>query len=66
MQHVPSGHDRELHENVWTQLAANSFFVLLVVFLVGVAALLVARRARGVGGPVRESASPGASTAATT
>ena len=42
--HVPSGGTRELHEHGWTLLAANSFFGLLVAFLVGVAVLLAVRR----------------------
>ncbi|HEY5110303.1 MAG TPA: glycosyltransferase 87 family protein [Acidimicrobiales bacterium] len=69
LQHVPSGGTRELHEHGWTLLAANSFFGLLMAFLVGVAVLLAARRARGArgtGGPVRGPASPNARTATTT
>ena len=69
LQHVPSGGTRELHEHGWTLLAANSFFVLLVAFLVGVAVLLVVRRgrpARPTRAPVREPASPSARSATTT
>ena len=68
LQHVPSGGTRELHEHGWTLLAANSFFGLLVAFLVGVAVLLVVRRGRPrrAGEPVREPASPNARTATTT
>jgi len=40
-------HD-EIHENVFESLAANSFFLLMVTFLVGVAAMLTARRRRTV------------------
>jgi alpha-1,2-mannosyltransferase len=65
LQHVPSGGTRELHEHGWTLLAANSFFGLLVAFLVGVTVMLVVRRGRlrRKGEPVREPASPNARTA---
>jgi len=69
LQHVPSGGTRELHEHRWTLLAANSFFVLLVAFLAGVAVLLVIRRgrpARPTRTPVTEPLSPNARTATTT
>lgn len=66
LQHVPSGANRELHEHGWTLLAANSFFVLLAAFLVGVAVLLTFRRPCTTGGRVRAPASPAASTAAPT
>lgn len=63
--HVPSDHDRELHEHGWTIVAADKYFWWLLAFLLGVAVLLTVRRARG-GGPVRAVASPTASTAAPT
>lgn len=66
LQHVPSGGGRELREHGWTLLAANSFFVLLMAFLVGVAVLLTLRRARDRHGRIRVPASPAASTAAPT
>jgi alpha-1,2-mannosyltransferase len=66
LQHVASGGTRELHERGWTLLAANSFFGLMVAFLVGVAVLLTVRHRRRVDRPVRGLASPTASTAAAT
>jgi len=44
LQHVPSGGTTELHEHGWTVVAGNSFFGLLVAYLVGVAVLLFLRR----------------------
>ncbi len=41
---VPNGSDVELHEHGWQLLWGNSFFVAMVVFMVGVAAMLTARR----------------------
>ena len=66
LQHVPSGDNRELHEHGWTVLAADSFSILLVAFLVGVAVLLTLRRSRTTGTGVRDPGSPAASTAAST
>jgi len=66
LQHVSSGSNRELHEHGWTTLAANSFFALLVAFLVGVAAMLAVRRVQGPTRRVTEPPSPAASTAGTT
>jgi alpha-1,2-mannosyltransferase len=42
--HVPSGGDNELHEHGWQLVAGNSFFSLLVGFLLGVTVLLAVRR----------------------
>ncbi len=42
--HVPNGHDVELHEHGWQLLLGNSFTLLCVVFLAGVAVLLTVRR----------------------
>ena len=68
LQHVASGGNAELHEQGWTLLAANSFFGLLVAFLVGVAVLLVVRRVRPrtVGTPFKGQASPNVRTATPT
>jgi len=65
--HVPSGGTRELHEHGWTLLAANSFFGLLVVFLVGVAVLLgVRRRVRRSAGGLSSPPSRAPNAATTT
>ena len=75
--HVPFGGDNELHEHGWQLLAGNSFFGLLVAFLVGVTALLLVRRRRATttsradsrphdAAPVSAAPSPASSTAATT
>jgi alpha-1,2-mannosyltransferase len=66
LQHVPSGGTIDLHEHGWTLLAGDSFFALLVAFMVGVALLLGVRRERVRGGQVRASAYPAASTAEAT
>jgi alpha-1,2-mannosyltransferase len=67
LQHVPSGGTDELHEHGWTLLAGNSFFGLLVAFLVGVAVLLVVRRRSGRrDGGLSSPTSPVSSAAATT
>jgi alpha-1,2-mannosyltransferase len=41
---VPNGSDRELSEHGWQLLAGNSFFLAMVVFMVGIAVLLAVRR----------------------
>ena len=65
--HVPSGGDNELHEHGWQLVAGNSFFGLLVGFLVGVTVLLaVRRRRRDAPGGLSAAPSPAPSTAATT
>ncbi len=46
LEHVPTAGTSELHEHGWTLLAGNSFFLLSVAFLVGVAVLLAGRRWR--------------------
>jgi len=68
LQHVASGGNAELHEHGWTLLAANSFFGLLVGFLVGVTALLIVRRSRApkTVTPVRGQVSPSVTAATTT
>ena len=66
LQHVPSGGTHELHEHGWTLLAGSSFFVLLVIYLVGVAVLLTVRRSRRTDRRVTDPSSPFASTGATT
>ncbi len=43
---VPNGANQELHEHGWQLLAGNSFFLATVVFMVGTAAMLWARRQR--------------------
>jgi alpha-1,2-mannosyltransferase len=53
---VPNGGNVELSEHGWQLLAGNSFFLAIVVFLVGVAAMLLVRRRRP--GPARTAASP--------
>lgn len=62
---VPSGGDNELHEHGWQLLIGQSFFGVLVAFLVGVTVQLALRRrraARGVSGPRRPVATVGAAT----
>ena len=44
---VPYNHGRELSENGWQLLLGNSFFFAMMVFLVGVAAMLAFRHPRG-------------------
>jgi alpha-1,2-mannosyltransferase len=67
LQHVPSAQNVELHERGRTLLAANSFFLLLVAFLVGVTVLLaVRRRSRVRRERVSGSPRPASSAAATT
>ena len=66
LQHVPSGGTAELHEHGWTLLAGNSFFGLLVAFLLGVAVLLLVRRAGRDGGGLSPPTSPASTAAATT
>ena len=66
LQYVPWGGTRELHEHGWDVLGANSFFALLLLFLVGVAAMLAVRRSRGPTDRVSRRASPAASAAAPT
>ena len=65
LQHVPSGGTAELHEHGWTLLAGNSFFGLLVGFLVGVAVLLTVRgRAAGRTGALSPEPAPAPNAAA--
>ncbi|MGH3274769.1 MAG: glycosyltransferase 87 family protein [Streptosporangiaceae bacterium] len=49
---VPHGHGAELHENLWQFLGGNSFFLAVITFLTGTAAMLVIRhqstRRRGI------------------
>ena len=66
LQHVPAGANRELHEHGWTLLGGNSFFALLVVFMVGVTAMLAVRRGQGPTRRIRTPAYPAASTAEVT
>jgi alpha-1,2-mannosyltransferase len=66
LEHVATGHPAELNEHGWTLLAANSFFVLLICFLVGVTLMLEVRRRRARSIPVSGPPSPASSTAATT
>ena len=57
---VPYEKGRELHEHGWQLLAGNSFFLAMLVFLIGVAAMLAFRHPggwRGQGEPVVEAAS---------
>lgn len=44
---VPYNHGRELGENAWQLLLGNSFFWAMMVFLIGVAAMLAFRHPRG-------------------
>jgi alpha-1,2-mannosyltransferase len=44
---VPYEKGRELHEHGWQLLAGNSFFLAMLVFMVGVAAMLAFRHAAG-------------------
>lgn len=44
---VPYNHGRELGENAWQLLLGNAFFWAMMVFLIGVAAMLAFRRSRG-------------------
>ncbi len=44
---VPYEHNRELGENAWQLLLGNSFFFAMMVFLIGVAAMLAFRHPRG-------------------
>jgi alpha-1,2-mannosyltransferase len=44
---VPYEHGRELGENAWQLLLGNSFFWAMMVFLIGVAAMLAFRHPRG-------------------
>ena len=44
---VPYDNGRELHEHGWQLLAGNSFFLAMLVFLVGVAAMLAFRNPSG-------------------
>ncbi len=65
--HVPSGGDHELHEHGWQLLAGNSFFGLMVAFLLGVTVLLAVRARRSAPtGAVSGPPSPAPSTAAST
>jgi alpha-1,2-mannosyltransferase len=66
LQHVSSGGTAELHEHGWTLLAGNSFFGLLVAFLVGVAVLLVVRRPGRHDGGFSSPTSPASTAAAST
>lgn len=62
---VPSGGDNELHEHGWQLLIGQSFFGLMVAFLVGVAVQLAVRRrraTRAVSGPPRRAATAAAAT----
>ena len=62
---VPSGGDNELHEHGWQLVIGQSFFGLMVVFLVGVALQLAVRRqraSRGVSGPRRRAATAASTT----
>jgi alpha-1,2-mannosyltransferase len=43
---VPNGSNRELAEDGWQLLLGNSFFLAMVMFMVGIAAMLTARRQR--------------------
>lgn len=66
LQGVPSGGTRELHEHGGTLVAADSSFLLLVGFLLGVTVLLAVRGRRQAAPPVSAGGSPAPSTAATT
>ena len=67
LQRVPSGGTNELHEHGWTLLEGNSFFALLVLFLVGVTVLLLVRRRSGTPDRrISSAASPTSTAAATT
>jgi len=44
---VPNGANRELAENWWQEVLGNSFFAAMALFLVGVTAMLAARRRAG-------------------
>jgi hypothetical protein len=46
---VPYGSGRELSAHGWQILLGNSFFVAMMVFQIGVAAMLASRRAGGSG-----------------
>jgi alpha-1,2-mannosyltransferase len=50
---VPSANPPELHERGWQLIAGNSFFLATVAFLVGITAMLIARR-RSSGGHLEE------------
>ncbi|HEY1990390.1 MAG TPA: glycosyltransferase 87 family protein [Acidimicrobiales bacterium] len=54
---VPYNHGRELGETAWQLLLGNSFFWAMMVFLIGVAAMLAFRHPRGsnrIAGPTLE------------
>jgi alpha-1,2-mannosyltransferase len=54
---VPNGSNVELHEHGWQLVVGNSFFLAMVVFMLGVTALLALRR-RSTGAPPGEDAIP--------
>ena len=63
--HVPSGGDNELHEHGWQLVIGQSFFGLMVVFLVGVGSCWPSAAGRAVGAgsvPGRPRAATAAAT----
>lgn len=54
---VPNGGSRELHENLWQLAVGSSFFGAMVLFLAGVAIMLILRRRAGITTTARLSTS---------
>jgi alpha-1,2-mannosyltransferase len=67
LQHVPSAGTDELHEHGWTLVAGNSFFVLLVAFMIGITVMLAVRgRSTHRDGTVNRQPDPASTAAAPT
>jgi alpha-1,2-mannosyltransferase len=60
---VPHGHGAELHENIWQFLGGNSFFLAVIAFLTGTAAMLVTRHQSAKGRSIPIPAGAGVSAA---